>query len=362
MLIYFVCLFITVLAAHLAQRSYENKFLRGFFIFVVFAVMVLLPGMRDASVGTDTGSYVFFFNVDRRVVFSDLLSWDFLLTKEAGYSLITVIAGIFSNQYWSLLMTIAALVVFCHLFSIYKFSINPVVSLFVFISLGYYTFFFNGARQGIAGAIYTLSFGALIDGKFLKYAFWVIVASLFHKTAIVAIPLYFLFRMRFTLNSLLVLGAIAIIGILTFDSLLNLGLYISVKYALYQKLQATGAQLLTLFFMGLGIFFIIFRSFVSPDDFRSYDIYLNMFLFGSLIYTVVLFSGGYVEITRMAVYFQFASIFLWPILFRSISLSFPKLLLAAGFVTGHLVYFYIFLGKIGNLIPYEFNVDLVRWF
>jgi hypothetical protein len=360
MLIYFICAFIVVLAAYIAQRPGNITWIKGFFIFVAFAVMVLLPGLRSSSVGTDTQSYTMFFGLER-LQFSDMLDWN-ALTEEPGYFFITAIASVISDHYWSLLMTIAVVAVFCHMLSIYKFSLNPAISLFVFITLGYYTFFFNGARQGIACAIYTLSFGALINGKFWKYVFWVLIACLFHRTAIIAIPLYFIFRVRFSLKLLFLMVSIAIVSVLYYDVVLALGILISVKYAIYEKIQGSGgAQLLTLFSVALCLFFLFFRSLVSPDDRVSYDIFFNMFILGSLIFIIVMFSGGYLELTRLALYFQIAAIFLWPIIFRNIGSSFFKVLLSAGFVVGHLVYFYIFLGKMAELVPYQFNIDVLKW-
>lgn len=360
MAIYFVCAFLVIIAAYLAQKTGENRVIKSIFIFAVFTIMVLLPGLRDSSVGTDTNSYAYYFELNR-IPITDMLNWD-ALTEEPGYFLITIIARFVSDQYWALLVVIAIVAVLCHMISIYKFSLNPVFSLFVFITLGYYTFFFNGARQGIACAIYTLSFGALLKGNFWKYAIWVLIASLFHKTAIIALPLYFLFRMKFSLKLLLMMAGIAILGVLAFDSILQLGIYISVRYAIYEKLHATGAQLLTIFYVALCLFFLIFRSFVSSEDRNSYDTFLNMFMLGSLVYVIIMFSEGYVELTRIAVYFHIASIFLWPIIFRNIRSFISKLFLGAGLVSGHLAYYYIFLDKMANLTPYRFNIDVLQWF
>ncbi len=359
MLIYFNSLLLAVLCAYLAKKSGNHRWAAGFFIFGMFAVLVLLPGLRDASVGTDTSSYGYYFERDY-LQFSDLLSRDYLLDKESGFYLIAATAGLIAHQYWVLFIMIAIVAVFCHLLSIYRYSINPVLSLFVFVTLGYYTFFFNGARQGLACAVYTLSFGALMQGKFWKYALWVFIAALFHRSVVIALPLYFLFRIPYSLKLLLAMVALAIVCTLTFDSLLNLGVLISSRYALYQTLQATGAQMLTLFSVCLCLFFLLFRSFVSVEERKIYDIFLNMFMFGSTIYIIVLFSSGYVELTRIAAYFQVTSIFLWPIIFGSIRRSIPKGFLFAAFIVGHLVYFYLFLSKIGNLTPYLFNVNILN--
>jgi hypothetical protein len=294
--------------------------------------------------------------------------------------------------------------------SIYTLSAMPAISLFVFITMGYYTFAFNGARQGIACAIYSLAFKALIDGKFRKYVVWVFIAFLFHKTVIIMLPAYFLCRQKFSLRFLLLIVGIGTVTALFFKKFAGIGIYISDSYAMYLEMEGTGAKLLTLFYVLLSGFFIVCRSAVPVDERKRYDCLLNMLILGSTIYVVVTYSGGYVELTRLAFYFQISAMFLWPILFKSIqfpgaperagtssqtraaragsvssslggvrlrgrgrllsprakqdqgspSLAFE--VLGVGFVIGHMVYFYVFLQKMADLVPYEFNEQLIRRF
>ncbi len=327
-----------------------------FFAFAAFAIMVLVAGFRDEYVGTDTRAYTTAF--EQYLSFAD--QWEGSV-MEPGYSVLKHLAGYISTDYWALLVTIAAVVVFCHMWSIYKYSGNPTIALFIFITMGYYTFFFNGARQGIACAIFTIAFGALIEGNFKKYALGVMVAFLFHKSVIIALPLYFLFRQKFTKYIFFAL-AIAALSVFFFQFIYNLGTFISERYAKYQEIESTGGYLLTLFYTLLSIFFVFFRINIPPANRKVYDCFLNMLIFGTMIYVMVILSGAYIELTRIAFYFQIASIFLWPLVFKNIRASSMRYILGIGLVSAQLVFFYIFLSKIGNLTPYEFNETVVRWF
>lgn len=361
---------------------------------MAFVAMVLVAGMRGSSVGTDTSGYARGYEAERVSTLTDV--WD--RRSEPGYFLLSLAARYASDNYWAILTASAVLVIFCYMWTIYRLSTSPTISLFVFITMGHYTFFFNGARQGLAAAVCCLAFTSLIAGRFWRYAFFVAIAFLFHRTAILTLPLYFVFRRRcsFWYVAALMVGAAVFVCFL--QVFLSLGVFINERYAIYGEMEAVGGRWLTVFYVLLSVFFLLFRPAVVAEDRRAYDCFLNMLIFGTTVYVGVTISGAYVELTRFAFYFHVALVFLWPIVFRSVQrpssqfqanspgvwaqggnmlvpvpvyptpnmglmmrtnsslylLSFPILL-------GHLAYFYIFLSQIGNLIPYRLNEEVSRW-
>lgn len=357
MLIYFSCLFIVMFATTLAQKSKNGRDVTWFFTFVSFATMVLVAGLRGEYVGTDTRAYTVGFR-EYPTFYNGIKDF----SNEMGYAVLRAVAHALSDQYWAILTAIAFVVVFCFMRSIYELSVNPAIALFVYISMGFYTFFFNGARQGIACAIYSLALRSLINGNFKNYAFWVLLAFLFHKTVIIALPLYFLFRQKNTQLYVAQMIGIATVTIIFFNTFLELGTLISDRYSVYSDIETTGGKKLTLFYLLLSGFFMYFKSVISTSDRKMYDIFLNMLILGSTVYIVVTFSGGYTEVTRLAIYFQIASIFLWPILYQNIRASSAKYLFYLAFVVGNIGYFYIFTNKMGELVPYKFNENIIpQW-
>jgi len=393
--VYYICLFVVTIFAYLAQSAGTNKYIARFLLFVAFATMVFVAGMRGLSVGRDTALYVRIY--ERTRMLPD--TWESI--SEPGYWILNVIAHRISNDYWMILTAIAVVTVFCFMKAIYKISVNPAISLFIFITMGYYTFFFNGARQGIACAIYCLSFRSIIDGKFLRYAIYVILAATFHNSVILALPLYFLFRQKCSLMYIIQTVVGAAIVICFFSWFLSVGALVSEKYSMYKEMDATGGYWLTLYYALLSIFFLLLRSTVSEPDRKTYDYLLNMLIFGATIYIAIVFSHGYVQLMRFAFYFQVSTIFLWPIVFKNIYTpcsrvfsdpetipprqlyscqALPLLPAYTGFqvqpvgdrtgtytgfiliVLGHLAYFYIFLSQIGGCVPYRLNTDVTRYF
>jgi hypothetical protein len=355
--------------------------------------MVLVAGMRGSSVGTDTSGYARGYEAEKVSTLADV--WD--RRSEPGYFVLAVAARCVSDNYWAVLTASAVLVVFCYMWAIYRVSVNPAISLFVFITMGYYMFFFNGARQGLAAAVYSLAFMGLIAGRFWRYALFVAIAFLFHRTAILTLPLYFVFRRKCSFWYVAVLAVGAVVFVCFLHAFLSLGVFINERYAMYAEMEAVGGRWLTVFYVLLSVFFLFFRPAVVAEDRRAYDCFLNMLIFGTTVYVGVAMSGAYVELTRFAFYFHVALVFLWPIVFRSAQQSSSQFLPNSpgmwaqremllpvpaypaanmGLVTrtnsslyvqsvpivlGHLAYFYIFLSQIGNLIPYRLNEEIARW-
>lgn len=351
MLPYYIFLAIVIFFAYLSSKVPKSKVL----LFLTLATMVLFAGLRDAEVGTDAAGYARTFSENTRSIEGE---WQEQLTEEAGYFYLSQLLGGISREYVVLFIGIALLTYTCVLTVIRRETKEIVIPIFVFVTLGLYTFVFNAARQGIAVGVYMLSFKYLFDnGKqsFMKYSAWVLLAALFHKTVIIAIPLYFLFRLKYSPK---MLALIAIIGAgigAVLPAFLSYAGTLEARYELYSS-TAGGGEMLTLFYVLITGFFIYWRRKIDKGYLQRYDVYLNMMLFGTLIYVVVQIYGVYIELTRFAAYFQVACIFLWAFIFQSKKK--PNPFFSVAIVIGHLLYYYIFCTRMAALTPYMFNSNL----
>lgn len=326
------------------------------FILLTFIVMVLFAGLRDEFVGTDTFNYVYKFrSLANEIATVEENNKGFL--EEPGYELIQKIALFISTDYWSLLCVIASVFSAFVLIAINKYSNNRLLSLFLFITLGYYTYCFNGARQAIALSIYMMSFEYILNGKFLKYSIWILIAFLFHRSVIIALPLFFIFRMRFSTASIILISISGLLISQLLPLFLEAAIEIDEKYIVYAENDARGGYLLTAFYVLLSIFFIYLRRHIPKNGLKKYDTYLQMLICGSVIYLVVSLSDSYVELTRFAAYFQTASIFLFAETYnrnRHI-LKWPML---TCIIIGCLIFYYIFVSSMAALIPYNINPEI----
>lgn len=165
----------------------EQKIFNRKSFWMPLLVLALFAGIRNSSVGTDSPTYV------RN--FIDNLDFNYFIFKENiefGYQFLEYgLLHLTTNYFWLFFLTALA-VVFCYLKIIRKYSVDYNFSIYLFITLGTYTFFFNGMRQGLAMAIFVLTTQYLIEKKYLPYILICFFASFFHISALAMIPFYFL--------------------------------------------------------------------------------------------------------------------------------------------------------------------------
>ncbi|WP_201555091.1 EpsG family protein [Psychrobacter sp. 72-O-c] len=158
---------------------------------VPFITLALFAGVRSYLVGTDSGNYASDF-VKQKSVYNYRFSED----VEFGYQLLEYsLLNITHNYFWLFFLT-ALIIVGCYLKIIKKYSVNYELSVFLFITLGTYTLFFNTLRQGLAIAIFVLATPYLLEKRLIPYLFLVAIAAMFHITALFMIPVYFLTNMN----------------------------------------------------------------------------------------------------------------------------------------------------------------------
>ena len=95
-----------------------------------------------------------------------------------------------------------------------RYSSNVYISFIVLITVGSFGFAMSGLRQTMAFAFLMFSFQYLENKKIIKFSLLVLMASLFHSTAIIFLLAYPLYRLKLRLRNLIILTIGAVIVIL----------------------------------------------------------------------------------------------------------------------------------------------------
>ena len=156
---------------------------------LAFVMLLVIGGMRDVSVGTDSKNYMEYF----QQYVNDPSS--LYHTNEPFYLLLQFISVLLGWGYGGLQFISMFIMLITLFFVISKWSINPVYSVLCYVLLYFFFYSFNTTRQFLAIPFVLLSYYYIINRNWLYYTLCLVAAIMFHYSAaisIVAVPLYYL--------------------------------------------------------------------------------------------------------------------------------------------------------------------------
>ena len=179
MLFYIVNLFLISLTACVLRKNKRLMYI------VIFIWLFMLGALKGEGVGADYYSYKSFFEI-----FSRAEWFSSYADVERGYILLNKIISIFTNNYQWLLAVCSFLSIIGVIHFIKRNASFPIISIWLYISMGFYQSTFTRLRQAIAISIVLIAYKYAQEKKFWKFIFLIILASLFHRTALIAVLIY----------------------------------------------------------------------------------------------------------------------------------------------------------------------------
>ena len=312
---------------------------------VPLLLLSIFAGVRSNRVGTDSGAYTSLFQSKLNTEY-----YKFSADVEVGYQYFEYFLLKFTYQYYWLFLITSFIICLCYLIIIKRFSRDYIFSIFLFVTLGFYTFFFNGLRQGMAMAVCFLALPYLINKNKLKYFFLIIIASLFHTSAWIMLPFYFLVHIRFRLEYKILITFLS--------SFLISGLLISYlaeensRYEGYAQVsESSGGYILLIFYfiLGLSVYFLGKKErFLN----HNYKIFEQLYLCGLFfMIPIALLGTNPSGPQRILNYFTPMLIFLIPILISKFKTNFVLYIFSILMI----IFFYLTTSRFSNLTPYALN-------
>lgn len=205
-------------------NSEEQERLKRKLLFIAILPIVLLFVLRYKYIGADTIGYVRFFQGEvRKYSFEDLLSED-LMRIEVGYRVYVKFISLLTDNY-TVFFLINAIVIFG---TLYKFSLkytnNPFIFFYLFITLGTYQFIETGLRQALAMTICLWAVDFIKNRRPIRFLLLVALAYLFHKSAMIFLllyPLCMIKRYRWMAITYLIIAIVFIVGFAAFQNFFN---------------------------------------------------------------------------------------------------------------------------------------------
>lgn len=340
MIPYFVVLFIVLLWLTLEKYALNRKaFWVPLFLLSVFA------GIRSSKVGTDTGAYTSLFQLN-----FDPEYYEFNPDVEIGYQYFEYALLNFTHNYYWLFIITAFIVCFCYLRIIKNFSQDYIFSIFLFVTLGVYTFFFNGLRQGIAMAIFTLAFPYLLEKKLIIYLVICTFASLIHISALFMIPFYFLVNLNIKL--IYKIFFVFLFSILSSQLIIQ---YFSESNKRYEGYAEFSNEAGGLFILGFYFILLVFIYMTKKLYHISDMVFQKTFEFYALgiafLIPIAMLGAAASGPQRLLSYFTWVLVLIFPYIFLKINNKIIKYI----FYIFMIAFFYLTTTRFSNLTPYTIN-------
>lgn len=173
---------------NLSSSGYESDSSTNKYLCVCGFLFIFIAAFRHSSVGIDTVVYedafnYFLANANLRDIFTNG-------RFEPGFSAVIVLLRKLGSFFWLKLFVVTVNV--CLIFkAINKYSSIVWLSCLLYFLYAIYRANFNEMRQAVAVAIAIYGFKYIVDKNFWKYLLTISIAFLFHKTALLMIPLFF---------------------------------------------------------------------------------------------------------------------------------------------------------------------------
>ena len=323
----------------------ERKSLGRKSFWVPLIVLSLFAGMRSFHVGTDSWNYTSEFRSQL-----DVYNFQFDENVEMGYQILKYLLLRVTTEYHWLFLITSFIVVYCYLSIIKRYSVNYILSVFLFITSGVYTFFFNGLRQGLAMAVFSLALPFLLDRKIIPYVLVCLGASLFHITALFMIPFYFLVNLE--IKPLYRIVATFLGSLFVSRFLIAYIAGTNERYEGYASADQEGGGYVTLAFYTIMMLFMycVIRIYKVKDKQL-----IQMFTFYAIgvvfIIPIAMLGANPSGPQRLLSYFTWIMVLILPFLFKRINNVYVTSAAAILFV----FYFIIKTTSFSNLTPYMLN-------
>jgi hypothetical protein len=336
--------------------------------FTCYSFLIFHDGFRWET-GTDWGAYTYEFDLIRSM---DISNSSF----EPGFAFLFSMVKLTTDNYSIYLILHAILFYTAFFYAIFKIANYPFISLLIFYMITVPYMGMN--RQFLAMAIYAVALVFLLDNKKWSFIFCMLLGCLFHRTAILTLPILLLtfnIEKKYIIISLLICFIISASGILN-----NLSLAASMflgndeqtdkKLDFYLNEDREVSMLSTLLSLVRKIIWLslilLFEPLIDDKD-KKYYILRNIYALSILIY--ILFNGTALQIivSRGLLYYNLAEMFMIPYVLTIFRQNYGKLLLMFVLIAYCFVNIYKGFSNYGEntdyFTPYKgifINTDYVR--
>lgn len=258
MIIYWIMFGLAVAAIGVSATPTFERSQRRVYLIILAVFFVLVVGLRD-EVGGDWTQYLAAYE---RAKFGALFDSFYTISRDPGYSTLNWISAQVNGGV-QLVNLMVGLILMTGL-TMFAFRqprpelvfVAAVPYLIIVIGMGY-------SRQAAAIGIELIALCYLAENKTLKYIFWIIIASLFHKSAVLMLPVAALISKQNVAWRMLWVGATSALAAYYVLAAQSDHLW---EHYVTQQRESTGALIRVLMNACAAIVFLLYRDYLTDQE------------------------------------------------------------------------------------------------
>ena len=284
---------------------------KKYFVIASCIILLLYAALRAHNLQPDIPVYVEYFRDYSKMSFNEMIKVFEGDRKDPFYFFFAwCFSRIFPDaQLWLAFVALSFMSVVGVL--IYKESENPLLSFIAFLALAYFEFSLSGLRQTLALSLTMLSYFGIKKKDWKMFVLLVLLASLFHKSALIFLIAYPVAHLKLGKGHLfiaIIIIAFFLVGKSYIRDLLQ-------KYLIDTQYESYIESTVNLSFSGFiiqGSIFLFSFYYYSRviKKYKNANILYNLSFIGLMFQ---LFSSMIAEIFRISMYFSIFNILLIPL-------------------------------------------------
>lgn len=325
---------------------YDEQKRKTFLCITVCLLLFSLSSLRSVHTGVDYLNYMREFEAIGKH------SWEYLLHSrwEPGYLLVNKLMAYISTEPFFFALFTSGISIIGYGYYINKYSEDVWLSFVVFITMGFYTSTFNIMRQAFAMVVVLFAIRYLISRDLKKYLVCILIACIFHYSAMFAFLLYPFCRVKINVIYFILLLA----GCFLFFNVLGrvlLGFFLQHVFDTLDFKSSTMGINMLIFLVVMTLMVISFADMDNEVD----SVFVHMLVFASLLQVLAL---QFSMVARVVLYYSTALIIMIPNLLKRVNLDYiGKFCMYSLAVCFLLAYWYYVTSQQANhgVVIYEFG-------
>ena len=338
-----------VVQLHSNREITRRQGINSLSLLAVFTILFLLSALR-MEVGNDYETYV--------DTFHEIYVGGYVVTEPLFNAVVKCIYELSGGENYLLVFAVFAFVtIWIFLKAMYDQTEEFPLAFFLFMTLGIYFRTFNTVRYYFVLAITLFSFRYLFRKEYVKFILLIVLASFFHKSVLVVIPIYLIANMKWKKWYVAVLSGGAAVMVLCQDLIMKIALelYPSYKDTIYLQTETglAGNLMSILRCVAVLVLALVCYKESWKDDEKN-QIYIKLNFLAVLLYL----CGSFLPLVgRIGYYLITCQILLIPSILGSVKEEKKKKLLTAVVIIACVIYFLLFLKSANQpgvrVLPYK---------